>query len=103
MEATVFYLLMLQKLSVQSKRLLEETISIVFRNISKAFKVNNLKKKTGLNGYGNDVPVDHNSWPKTCNFIKKETRVQCFPVNFANFQRTPFPTEHLQWLFLVLG
>ena len=26
----------------------------------------------------------------TCNFIKKETLTQMFPVNFAKFLRTPF-------------
>ena len=25
---------------------------------------------------------------------------RCFPVNFAKFLRTPFITEHLQWLLL---
>ena len=25
---------------------------------------------------------------------------RCFPVNFANFLRTPFLTEHFQWLLL---
>ena len=33
--------------------------------------------------------------PEACNFIKKETQVQGFPVNFAKFLRTPFLTEHL--------
>ena len=35
-----------------------------------------------------------------CNFIKRETLAQVFPVNFANFLRTPFFTEHLWWLLL---
>ena len=26
----------------------------------------------------------------TCNFIKKETLTQCFPVNFEKILRTPF-------------
>ena len=30
-----------------------------------------------------------------CNFIKKETLAQVFPVNFEKFLRTPFFTEHL--------
>ena len=37
---------------------------------------------------------------KACNFIKKRLRDRCFPVNFAKFLRTPFFTEHLQWLLL---
>ena len=37
---------------------------------------------------------------EACNFIKKETLARCFPVNFAKFLRTPFPTEHLRWLLL---
>ena len=34
-------------------------------------------------------------------FIKKETLAQVFSVNFAKFLRTPFFTEHLQWLLLL--
>ena len=30
-----------------------------------------------------------------CNFIKKILQYKCFPVNFANFLRTPFFTEDL--------
>ena len=26
----------------------------------------------------------------------------CFPVNFAKFLKTPFLTEHLQWLLLLI-
>ena len=37
-----------------------------------------------------------------CNFIKKEALAQVyFPVNFANFLRTLFLTEHLWWLLLT--
>ena len=32
--------------------------------------------------------------------IKKRLWHRCFPVNFAKFLRTPFLTEHLQWLLL---
>ena len=39
--------------------------------------------------------------PKACNFVKKETLAQVFPVNFAKFQKTPFLTEHLLWLLLL--
>ena len=38
------------------------------------------------------------SQPEACNFIKKETLAQVFLVNFANFLKTPFLTEHIQWL-----
>ena len=37
---------------------------------------------------------------EACNFIKKRLRHRCFPVNFAQFLRTPFFTENLRWLFL---
>ena len=44
-----------------------------------------------------------------CNFFKKETQVltlrhwrRCFPLNFVKFLRTPFLTEHLRWLLLIL-
>ena len=32
--------------------------------------------------------------------LKKRLWHRCFPVNFAKFLRTPFLTEHLQWLLL---
>ena len=41
-----------------------------------------------------------NTCARVCNFVKKETLAQVFPVNFAKFLRTPFPTEHLRWLLL---
>ena len=33
--------------------------------------------------------------------LKKIIWLMCFPVNFANFLRTPFLTEHLQWRFYI--
>ena len=52
-----------------------------------------------------------NCRPKAWNFIKKETLrpatllkkrlwYRCFPVNFAEFLRTPFLTEYIRWLLL---
>ena len=38
-----------------------------------------------------------------CNFIKKRLWHRFFPVNFAQFLRTPLFTEHLRWLLLALG
>ena len=35
--------------------------------------------------------------------LKKGPWHRCFPVNFATFLRTPFFTEHLQWLLLSIG
>ena len=37
-------------------------------------------------------------WPAT--LLKKRLWRRCFPVNFVKFLRTPFLTEHLQWLLL---
>ena len=42
---------------------------------------------------------------EACNFIKKETLTQVFPVNFAKFLGTPFLTDHhsysrFKWLLL---
>ena len=37
---------------------------------------------------------------ESCNFIKKQTLAQAFPVNFAKCLRTPFFIEHLWWLLL---
>ena len=34
--------------------------------------------------------------------LKKSFWHRCFPVNFPKFLRTPFFTEHLQWLLLDL-
>ena len=34
--------------------------------------------------------------------LKKRLWHRCFPVNFAKFLRTPFLTEHLRWLFLLV-
>ena len=39
--------------------------------------------------------------PQACNFIKKRLQDRCFIlVKFAKFLRTPYLTEHLQWLLL---
>ena len=35
--------------------------------------------------------------------LKKRLWHRCFPKNFAKFLRTPFLTEHLQWLLQCLG
>ena len=34
-------------------------------------------------------------------FLKKRLRHRCFPVNFANFLRTPIFIEHLWWMLLI--
>ena len=39
---------------------------------------------------------------KACNFIKKRLQHRCFPLKFAKLLRTPFLTEHLRWLLLIL-
>ena len=38
-----------------------------------------------------------------CNIIKKRLQHSCFPVKFEKFLRTPFFTEHLRWLLLVIS
>ena len=37
---------------------------------------------------------------KVSNFVKKWLQHKCFPVNFREFLKTPFLTEHLRWLLL---
>ena len=37
---------------------------------------------------------------EACDFIKKRLPHKYFPVKFAKFLRTPFFTEHFQWLLL---
>ena len=34
--------------------------------------------------------------------LEKRRRYRYFPVDFAKFLRTPFSTEHLQWLLLKI-
>ena len=34
-------------------------------------------------------------------FFNKAAGLRCFPVNFAEFQRTCFVTKHLRWLLLA--
>ena len=38
---------------------------------------------------------------RSTTLLKKRLWRRCFAVNFAKFLRTPFFTEHLQWLLLV--
>ena len=37
-----------------------------------------------------------------CNFIKNNTQAQVYSCEFGQFLRTPFLTEHLRWLLLLL-
>ena len=37
-----------------------------------------------------------------CNFFKKDTQAQVYSCEFGQFLRTPFLTEHLRWLLLLL-
>ena len=39
---------------------------------------------------------------RSATLLKRTLWHRCFPVNFAKFLRTPFLTEHLRWLLLVL-
>ena len=41
--------------------------------------------------------------PQPGTLLKKRLWHRCFSVNFEKFLRTPFLTEHLQWLLLRLG
>ena len=41
--------------------------------------------------------------PEPATLFKKRLWHRCFPVNFAKFLRTPFLTEHLQWLLLSIA
>ena len=48
------------------------------------------------------ISVLKNRCPQTCNFIKKRLQHRCFPVKLGKFLRTPFLTEYLRWLLLIL-
>ena len=41
---------------------------------------------------------DQKQSPQPATLLKRNFCHRCFPVNFAKFLRTPFLTEHLQWL-----
>ena len=61
METTDSYLLMLQNISIQSKKNSEiKDYTLCFGNISKDFTINNIKKKTGLKGIVKLFSVDFN-------------------------------------------
>ena len=47
------------------------------------------------------LKISQNSQKSNCVADKKRFRHRCFPVNFANFLRAPFPIEHLRWLLLL--
>ena len=58
------------------------------------FKTGALKKFTNFTG-------KHPRWSLfLINIIEKRLKHRCFPVKFAKYLRTPFFTEHLQWLLL---
>ena len=42
-------------------------------------------------------------WLRIANLLKMRLLHRCFPVNFAEFLRTPFFAEHLWWLLLSLN
>ena len=42
------------------------------------------------------------TWLRPCNIFKKILQYRCFPATFVKLLRTPFLTEHLRWLFLVI-
>ena len=46
---------------------------------------------------------DQKQSPQPATLLKKRLCHRCFPVNSAKFLRTPFLTEHLQWLLLKDG
>ena len=58
---TVFYLLVLQKYIIQSKRFWNKKVSLVFRKISEDFWANNMKKRE-LNGCMYNVSVDYKTF-----------------------------------------
>ena len=51
------------------------------------------------------LEISQNSHKNTCarfSFLKKSLWHSCFPVNFVKFLGTPFLTEDLRWLLLVV-
>ena len=47
-----------------------------------------------------DTRKIRSSHPQPATLLKKRLCHRCFPANFAKLIRTPFLTEHLQWLLL---
>ena len=69
MVVTVFYLLMLQKIyQFKAKGFEIKKYPLYLGNISRDFSANNMKKKTGLNGYVYDFSVDYRAFD-TSNII----------------------------------
>ena len=60
MEATVFYLLMLQKYIISKQKTLKYKIIMCWGNISTDFTINNMIKKPGLKGSVKCFTVDFN-------------------------------------------
>ena len=48
------------------------------------------------------LEISQNSGLMAATLLKKRLWHRCFPVNFVKFLRTPFLTERLWWLFLLL-
>ena len=48
------------------------------------------------------TPVLESLFKKESTLLKKRLWHRCFPANFVKFLRTPFFTEHLLWLLLVV-
>ena len=51
------------------------------------------------------LEISQNAHENTCarvSFLIKLLWHRCFPVSFAKFLRTPFLTEHLRWLLLLV-
>ena len=58
----------------------------------------------GTNELNSELPPERiakiNYLAPTFRLLKKRLWRRCFPVSFVKFLRTPFLTEHLQWLLL---
>ena len=73
------------------------------RDIKKCNKINNILARTseiGKNVLKRILKIKDKIQKQSPEvfYVKKSLWHRCLPVNFANFLRTPFLTEHLCWL-----
>ena len=62
---------------------------------------NEMNKKSSFNKRRHEKEQTQSPQPAT--LLRKRLCHRCFPENFAKFLRTPFLTEHIQWLLLKYG
>ena len=71
---------------------------LVWRGLVMPLVFRNYTKFTGKHLWQSLLVADL----RPATLLKKRRWHRCFPMNFAKFLRTPFLTEHLWWLLLIV-